>query len=257
MELFFHSEGSATDTILILHGLFGMSDNWVSFAKKWNSRARVIIPDLRNHGRSPHSHTFGYYSMMEDVIELISKLNLKNIFLLGHSMGGKLAMMLSIEYPDLFKKLCVADISPVNYSPMRHAEMLELMNSVDFDNYRGRSELEQYVMSVLNDKRLSAFIMKNVKLSEKGRLSWKLNLSSLTENIVDIFAFPDLVGNFVKSTLFLRGENSEYILPEHQSAILHYFPNSDMRVVHDAGHWLHADNPEDFFTFVSDFFHPD
>ena len=254
MKLFYHSEGGSFPTILILHGLFGMSDNWVSFAKKWSGSARVIVPDLRNHGRSPHSHIFGYYPMMDDIMELIDDLHLKNIKLLGHSMGGKLAMMLAVEYPDIFEQLCVADISPVDYPPTRHAEILDLMNSVDFDQFQGRGELEKYLMSVLNDSRLAAFIMKNIKLSDKGRLAWKLNLKSISENIADIFTFPVLTGTFDKKVLFLRGEYSDYILQDHQPAIKYYFPEAEIKVIHNAGHWLHVDNQAEFDNLISDFF---
>ncbi len=254
MDLFFQSVGNNEKKILILHGLFGMSDNWMGLANQWSKNYTVICPDLRNHGRSPHSHSFGYYPMLDDIIQLIDNLNIHEVFLLGHSMGGKLAMILALEYPELVSKLCIADISPINYPPTRHSDLLEIMQSVNFDLFQKRSDIETWMNQKIKEDRLKHFILKNIKSNSNGRFSWKLNLQAISENIVDIFEFPNIPNSFSKPTLFLKGEFSDYISSSDLHAVSHYFPLAKSSTVPKAGHWIHADNPSAFSSEVISFF---
>ncbi|PLW93707.1 MAG: alpha/beta hydrolase, partial [Marinilabiliales bacterium] len=188
MKLFYREYGQENeDKLLILHGLFGMSDNWVGPAKKLAEHFHCIIPDHRNHGMSMHHDVFSYESMLEDLEEFIEDHNIYDCNILGHSMGGKLAMYYAGNNPEMVKKLIVADISPVSYRPTRHAHLLQIMKELDFKTIKDRKEIEKYLMERLDERRMMWFVMKNIKMITRTQYAWKLNIQAIMDNIVNIF----------------------------------------------------------------------
>lgn len=258
MKLFFREYGEGAETLLILHGLFGMSDNWVSIGKQLSDHHRVIIPDARNHGMSMHTDVFTYEAMLEDLLELCEDQSLQNVKVLGHSMGGKLAMMLSLLYPAMVSKLVVADISPVVYPPIRHAALTDAMKSIDFNHIYNRQDLERQVTNATPDKGLQGLMLKNIVRLRDDRFAWKLNLRVISDNIVNVFDF-DVPGHLTYHgpVLFIRGDKSDFIQESHDGIIKKYFPNYTLETIYGAGHWLHAEKPDDFLQicikFISEY----
>ncbi len=237
---------------LILHGYFGMSDNWKSMGNLLASYFEVHLIDQRNHGRSFHSDDFNYKYMAEDLYNYVSYHTLENSILLGHSMGGKTAMMFAVEYPQLISKLIIADISPRFYPPHHH-QILKALNSINFSIQSSRKLVDEKLSKLIPEIGVRSFLLKNVYWKEKGVLDFRCNLKSLTAHNSEIGnALPSFT-NFNGETLFLSGENSEYITENDVSIINKHFPNSQIKRVKNAGHWLHAENPKQFYQLVIDF----
>lgn len=237
---------------LILHGYFGMGDNWKSLGNKFSEFYEVHLIDQRNHGRSFHADEFDYDVMVEDLYNYIEHHNLEDCILLGHSMGGKTAMLFAVEYPELIYKLLIADISPRVYKP-HHNEILAALNSIDFSIQTTRQLVDEKLSHLISEVGVRQFLLKNVYWREKGQLDFRFNLSSLTENNSEIGAALPSFTSFNGSTLFLSGGNSGYITAEEEPIIRAHFPNSNIEVIPNAGHWLHADNPTSFYQHVVDF----
>jgi pimeloyl-ACP methyl ester carboxylesterase len=239
--------------LIILHGLFGQSDNWNSLAKQFaEQNYKTITVDLRNHGLSPHSDVWNYQAMSNDVIELIGDLNLENVTIIGHSMGGKVAMQAAIDYVELFSKLIVVDIAPKAY-PLHHQIVLEALNAVDFSLIKSRKEAEVIMNEYISDYGTKQFLLKNIYWKESGELAWRFNLKTISENIA-------IVGEATPSericnlpSLFIRGEKSTYILDSDFELIEKIFPTAKLETIADAGHWVHAEKPKDFFETVMRF----
>ncbi|CAI8370991.1 MAG: Esterase YbfF [Flavobacterium sp. SCGC AAA160-P02] len=240
---------------LILHGYFGMGDNWKSMAKAFGEYFEVHIIDQRNHGRSFHSDDFNYELMVEDLYNYISFHRLENVILLGHSMGGKTAMLFAVTYSALVHKLIIADISPRYYSP-HHNDILKALNSVDFSIQYSRKLVEKKIAELIPEKEVRSFLMKNVYWREKGVLDFRFHLPSLTENTSEVGKALSPSTNFEGETLFLSGENSEYITEKEIPIIHAHFPNSQIRIIKNSGHWLHVENPKQFYDFVINFLKP-
>jgi len=237
--------------LIVLHGLFGMLDNWQTLGKRWAENYQVILVDLRNHGHSPHDSELNYQVMMDDLEELTDDLFLDEINIIGHSMGGKLAMKFAQTYPELMCKLIVADIGPRKY-PIHHHQILEGLLSVNLDKMKSRQEVKEQLSHYINQDHIIQFFLKNLYWKEKGVLAWRFNLESVAENIQNVG--DDLLANkFEKPTLFIRGGNSNYILDEDIPDIKTAFPDSRVATIPGAGHWLHAENPQMFFELVDDF----
>lgn len=234
---------------LILHGYFGMGDNWKSLANRFGEQFEVHLIDQRNHGRSFHADEFDYEVMVEDLYNYIEYHNLEKVVLLGHSMGGKTAMLFAVEYPKLVDKLIVADISPRFYQP-HHNEILRALNSVDFSIQNSRKLVDEKLAELIPEIGVRSFLLKNVYWKEKGQLDFRFNLQSLTENNSEVGKALPSFTNFEGKTLFLSGENSGYITQNEIPLIKAHFPNSEIKTVSGAGHWLHADNPKDFYSRV-------
>lgn len=234
---------------LILHGYFGMGDNWKSLANRFGEQFEVHLIDQRNHGRSFHADEFDYEVMVEDLYNYIEYHNLEKVVLLGHSMGGKTAMLFAVEYPELVDKLIVADISPRFYQP-HHNEILRALNSVDFSIQNSRKLVDEKLAELIPEIGVRSFLLKNVYWKEKGQLDFRFNLQSLTENNSEVGKALPSFTNFEGKTLFLSGENSGYITQNEIPLIKAHFPNSEIKTVSGAGHWLHADNPKDFYSRV-------
>ena len=238
--------------LLILHGYFGMSDNWKSLGNQFASTFEVHLIDQRNHGRSFHSDEFDYELLVEDLHYYIEQHHLQNVILLGHSMGGKVVMQFAVTYPDLVDKLIVADISPKYYKP-HHEYILAALNSVNFTLHNTRKKVEEVLKMDIKEQGIIQFLLKNVYWESKEKLAYRFNLQSLTENNSEIGAALPSFTHFDGETLFLSGENSNYITKEDIPLISAHFSNSQIVTVKNAGHWLHAENSVQFYNEVVSF----
>jgi esterase len=249
--LFSKIEGSGKP-LLILHGFLGMSDNWKTLGTQFATDFQVHILDLRNHGRSLHSEEFSYEIMAQDVYEYCQAHNLENINIIGHSMGGKVAMLLATTHPELVSKLIVADIGPKFY-PQHHQDILAGLNAVDFSIKPSRSDVEEIMEKFVPDFGTRQFLMKNLYWQEPGQLAFRFNLAVFNTKMDEI-GVPLLENAiFEKPTLFIRGGNSRYILDSDFDKIKQHFSDSSIETIANAGHWLHAENPSDFYQKVTSF----
>jgi pimeloyl-ACP methyl ester carboxylesterase len=239
--------------MIILHGFLGMSDNWKTLATQFaNGGFQVHSLDLRNHGKSFHSDVFNYEVMVQDVKNYIDFHQLNDCILLGHSMGGKVAMLFATTYPDIVSKLIVADIGPKYYAP-HHQSILEGLNAVNFVVQTSRSEVEEILSHYIPDFGTRQFLMKNVYWQTPELLGFRFNLGVLTQTIEVIGTALPKERKYKKPTLFLKGDKSHYILESDSELILHHFPFAKIETIANAGHWLHAENPSDFLASVQKF----
>ena len=239
--------------LLILHGYFGMSDNWKTLGNQFSNDFEVHLIDQRNHGRSFHSDEFNYEVLVEDLHYYITHYQLENVYLIGHSMGGKTAMLFAVTYPKLIDKLVIVDISPRKYAP-HHNAILAGLNSVDFSVENTRTLVDKKIATLIPELGVRQFLLKNVYWKEKGQLAYRFNLESLTENNPEIGEALPSFTVFDKETLFLSGEKSDYITQNEIPIIEAHFPNSKIVAIKNAGHWLHAENPKQFYKEVCGFF---
>ena len=236
--------------LLIIHGFLGMSDNWKSLATQFATQGfQTHALDLRNHGKSFHSDDFSYEVMVEDVKQYCNFHQLTTINVLGHSMGGKVAMLLATTYPELVSKLIVADIGPKYYAP-HHQTILEGLNAIDFTKKPSRSEVEEELSKYIIDFGTRQFLLKSLYWKTPEQLAFRFNLAVFNQKIETIGTALPFENTFSKPTLFLRGDKSDYITDADYETILHHFPSSRVATVKNAGHWLHAENPTDFFELV-------
>lgn len=238
--------------LLILHGYFGNGDNWKSIANNLQDSFQIHLIDQRNHGRSFHSDAFDYELMVEDLRNYIKHHQLEKVHLLGHSMGGKTVMLFAVEYPELVTKLIVADISPRMYPPHHH-DILDALNSIDFTIQNSRKLVDLKLAELIPEVGVRQFLLKSVYWREKGKLDFRFNLDSLTENNNEVGAALPSFTVFEGETLFLKGENSGYISSNEEPIINAHFPNHKIVSIKNAGHWLHAENPKDFLSALKDF----
>lgn len=254
MKLFYREYGQG-QPLIILHGIFGVSDNWVSFAQSIQDRYHVFIPDQRNHGHSPHDPTFNYFAMCADLDEFIDEHELENPIILGHSMGGKVAMNFVLQNPEVPAALIVADISLRAYERRhRHLDMIDAMRAINFETIASRREIDQQLAATIKDKRVRQFAMKNLyRRPHGGGFAWRLNLEAINLNMDEVFEGIHSTAIFDKPALFIRGAESDYISYDDFDQIYRNFPNADIKTIEQAGHWLHADQPEEFLKVFDDF----
>lgn len=238
---------------IILHGFLGMSDNWKTVGRKIAEAGyQVHLVDQRNHGKSPHSDDFNYGLMAADIEEYCKDHKLHDIILMGHSMGGKTAMLSATTHPDRLEKLIVVDIAPKYYAP-HHQEILNGLTALDEATITSRGDADTFLAEFVSDMGIRMFLLKNLYWKTKEKLALKINLSSLRSNIEEIGgALPDN-STFNKPVLFVKGANSNYITDEDQQLIKSHFPNSSIRPVAKAGHWVHAENMDGFLAVVLPF----
>lgn len=238
---------------LIIHGFLGMSDNWKTLSTQFAQLGfQMHLLDMRNHGKSFHSDTFSYEAMVEDVKGYVDFHNLENITLLGHSMGGKIAMLFATLYPKLIEKLIVADIGPKYYAP-HHQSILTALNAVDFSKQPTRTEVDEIISEYISDFGTKQFLLKNLYWVELGQLGFRFNLKVFNEKISEIGTALPIENQYNKPTIFLRGEKSDYILDSDFETIYYHFPEAKIITIPDAGHWLHAENPKAFYYGVANF----
>ena len=250
MKLFHRILGEG-QPLLILHGLFGHSDNWQTHAKKLAEYYQVVLIDQRNHGHSDWSEAFSYDLLAEDLHELITELGLQKIILLGHSMGGKTAMRYAQTHPELLEKLIVVDMGVKAYPP-HHTDILEGLSKIDLNIVKSRSEVEAILLPFVPVDGTRQFLMKNLYWKDKTQLAWRMNVPVLEREMDAILAaIPD--DEVLIQTLFIRGALSNYILDEDIPDLEDQFPDSDVITVPNAGHWVHAEAPEFFVNTVLEF----
>ncbi|KAA5827844.1 alpha/beta fold hydrolase [Algibacter amylolyticus] len=238
---------------IILHGFLGMSDNWKTLGTQFSELGyQVHLVDQRNHGRSFHDDAFNYEVLAEDLKQYCDAHNLSNIVLLGHSMGGKTAMLFSTIYPELVSKLIVADISPRFY-PVHHDAILEGLSALNFDTIKSRTEADKALSRYVSDVGTRMFLLKNLYWIEKGKLALRINLEVLKQEVAEVGESLPSYARFEKDTVFLRGDRSEYIGVGDEAIIKNHFPKADITTISNAGHWLHAENPKDFSKAVINF----
>jgi pimeloyl-ACP methyl ester carboxylesterase len=238
--------------LIVLHGLFGSLTNWRSLSNMLAERYLVVAVDQRNHGSSPHSDTFNYQVMAEDLRELMAAQELSTAYLLGHSMGGKTAMQFAILYPDVVDALIVVDIAPKAYPP-GHDAILDALNALDVSAYGRRADLDRALSQDIEDLTIRQFLLTNVTRNANGEFKWKINLDAISSNYGEIIAGLDPAGRFEKPTLFVRGERSEYIQPDDEGLITTMFPRATIVTVPGVGHWVHAEAPAALAQIVVEF----
>lgn len=249
MKLFFREAGQG-DPMIILHGLFGSSDNWYTLSKLFAAHFRVFTIDQRNHGQSPHSAGHDYKLLTEDLEEFVKEHALNKPVILGHSMGGKTAMNFAIKDPGKTGKLIVVDIMP-KVNILKHDNILEGMKSLDLAKLQSRSEAEQILSKQIPNADERQFIMKNLARNDQQGFEWKINLAALDENIERMGEGLQYSGQYTGPTLFIKGAKSGYYRPGDESAVATYFPNAKW-VTMDTGHWVQAEKPKEFAKVVLD-----
>ena len=238
--------------LLILHGLLGSARNWGAVVKALGEGRRVLALDLPNHGSSPWTEVMDYPFMAREVAKVIEHLGGRAV-VMGHSMGGKAAMVLALTRPELVERLVVVDIAPVGYTHT-FAPYVKAMRGAPLASAHSRAEVEAYLATHIPDQGVRAFLMQNLE-GGAGGYRWRPNLAVLHAHMDDILAFPRVEDgvHYDGPTLFVAGATSDYIRPEHEDVIAHLFPQSETVEIPDAGHWVHADNPNGFMAVIAPF----
>ncbi|WP_375323609.1 alpha/beta fold hydrolase [Flagellimonas sp. GZD32] len=232
---------------IILHGFLGMSDNWKTLGSQYAENGfHVHLVDQRNHGKSFHSPDFDYELLSKDVINYMDHQGIDSAYVLGHSMGGKTAMQLATSHPERVKKLIVADIAPKFYPP-HHDFIFNGLSKLDFDEVSNRREADEELAKHIKDMGIRMFLLKNLYWVEQGKLGFRFNFDVLKNKMSEIGENISPTAIYEGPSLFLRGDRSEYIMPNDYPEIKKHFPNSEIETIDKAGHWLHAENPKQFF----------
>jgi len=254
MQLHFKQLGRG-EPLILLHGLFGSSDNWLGVASKLAQNFHLFLVDLRNHGQSPHSDETSFSLMAADVVEFMDAQKLDRANVLGHSLGGKTAMQLALDFPSRAEKLIVVDIALRAYSPSEHEKIFQALLALDLKKFQTRTQLEEALASEIPDLSLRRFLLKNLKTpaSPDSSFTWKMNLSGLFKNYPKIYEPIIARTPFPGPALFLRGGKSRYVLDSDIPQIQTLFPHSKIEMITQAGHWVHADAPEEFMFHISAF----
>ena len=247
MKLFSKKYGKKGQDLIVIHGLFGMSDNWNTLGKKFSKDYKVHLIDLRNHGRSPHSDEFNYDVMCGDVLEYMNDNNIEKPILLGHSLGGKVVMKFAFTHPDKIEKLIVADMSPRRYNTDFHQNLLSTLYRLPLENFEKREEIDSILSETYEDKGMRLFLLKNLYRNEKKEFAWYFNIEVLLEKVSNIQDADFIKGVCTIPTHFIRGGNSNYITTEDELIINKHFSDFSIATINGAGHWLHAEKPERFY----------
>jgi len=239
--------------LIIIHGFMGMGDNWKTLGLKYVEKGfEVHAVDMRNHGKSFHSDVFTYEAMVQDLVDYIQGHNLGVVDIIGHSMGGKAAMFFAIQHPELLDRLVVADIGP-QYYPPHHQDILAGLNAVDFSTKPSRSDVEEILTEYIDDAGTRQFLMKSLYWVEQGQLGFRFNLSIFNEQVDNIGEALPEGSTFNGPTLFLRGDKSKYIREQDLALIGQHFPGYEIKTITNSGHWLHAENPQEFLEYTLEF----
>lgn len=233
-----------------------MSDNWLPLAKFLKKQCSVIIPDLPNHGNSPHTNIFDYNFLSNTINNFLINNMLKKVSIIGHSLGGKIAMQFANDYPNKVDKLIVADISPKSYSEHffkeknNHKKIQQAIANTKVENCKNLKEIENQLFEQIKDIRTCKFLLKNIKKTENKKFAWKLNIDTIINSSQNLIKKVNIEKLADKKIYFIKGEKSEYISEEDIDYIKKYLPNSQIFEIKNAGHWLHAENPTEFFNTV-------
>jgi pimeloyl-ACP methyl ester carboxylesterase len=252
MKLHFRETGTGKP-LIILHGLFGFLDNWQTLAKYFAQHYHVYLVDLRNHGRSPHSPDFNYPLMAADLLEFINEHHISEPVIMGHSMGGKVAMHFALHHPEKLSKLIVVDMAPKSYPP-HHQDILAGLKAVDLKAVTTRGEIDEALARHIPEEGVRQFLAKNLYRQEDNTFAWRMNLPVIEEKITEVGKETTSQLPFLKPALFIRGANSRYIKPEKDMDLIQkLFPAATLETIADAGHWVHAEKPQELFNQVVNF----
>jgi len=238
--------------LVLIHGLFGSYENLGVVARALRNEFQLINVDLRNHGRSPRADSMDYPQMATDVFETLDSLNIRQCAVLGHSMGGKVAMQMALSQPERVSKLILADISPVVNEP-RHSRILQGLATIDLVGLQDRKQADLLLQPFVEELGVRQFLLKNLYKDPHDQFQWRINITALTENYQQLLAAPTATGPYTGNTLFIKGGNSDYIQAAHQPLIMTLFPKASAKIIQGTGHWLHAEKPAAFSKIVSDF----
>ncbi len=260
MKLYYKKLGQGKSKIIILHGLYGASDNWFGIAKVLSQSFEVYLVDLRNHGRSPHSDIHSYKAMSGDVLELMDNNSISKAILLGHSMGGKVAMQLAINNPERIESLIIVDIAPKDYRQNKniaqHKEILKSMLKIDLSILKKRDDLKDQLSAYLSNDFTYQFVAKNLKRDKQQGFAWKINIPVLLKeigSIADGVTYDVINKDVIYPVLFVKGENSNYIQESDTKIIRDLFPNAQIQVIKDVEHWIHAQKPKELLELILKF----
>ena len=235
--------------LLIIHGLFGMSDNWQSLAKLFADYFEVHLIDQRNHGRSPHADDFSYEVLSNDLLLYIEDNKLENSISIGHSLGGKTAMQFAVSHPELLAKLVVVDIS-LRFYPIHHDKIIAGLKALDFSELKSRSQADAVLSEHIDEVDVRQFLLKSMYWKEKGQLDFRFNLDSISKNIANV---GEALNEHVRCsipTLFIKGGRSNYIQDHDEDLIFEHFTDAEIETIPNVGHWLHAESPQSFFEMT-------
>ncbi len=252
MKLFYKQYGEGKTPLFILHGIFGMLDNWHNIARQLSEHYTVYTIDARNHGQSPHSDEMGYDVMTEDVIELANDLQIDSFILMGHSMGGKTAMWLANHYPHRVSKLIVVDIAPKTYKPGHH-QYFKAFEEINWSVMTNRKEIDEALSAYEDNVGVRLFLAKNIDRLETGGFMVKCNVPALKQAYEEIIGPLTFSKTYTGEVLFILGAKSNYLKEEDKPYINTWFPLSQYVYIEGAGHWVHADNPKDFYEALMAF----
>jgi pimeloyl-ACP methyl ester carboxylesterase len=263
VELFYRKEGSGSP-LVIVHGLYGSSDNWLNIGKHLAEKHTVYMIDQRNHGRSPFANSHTFNDMRNDLLEFYEKHKIEKATLLGHSMGGKTAMWFAYDFPEKVEKLVIADIAPKDYLLLKedsqfylHLNILLAMQEIDFSKIKSRSDVDDFMAQKIDDNRIRQFLLKNVaKDKTKNQYKWRVNAAVLYDHLDEIVSgvnkkwLDERAPIMSYPVIFIRGMKSKYILPEDELLIKEIYPDAQIVDIPEAGHWLHAEQPRKFMKAV-------
>ena len=238
--------------LIILHGLFGSSDNLSRVATELEKNYRVYRIDLRNHGASFHDNEMSYAAMVNDLKSCMDALDIDKAHIIGHSMGGKVAMGFSLQYPNKVQKLIVADIAPVTYPP-HHTQILKALKSMPLAQINSRKMADEHLAQFIDEQGVRQFLLKSLELNKTEPARWKFNLSAILENYDEILSGIESPKPFLGKTLFIAGGSSDYIKPEYKQKTIELFPKTQLKIIPDASHWLHAEKPKIFIGICQRF----
>ena len=269
MDLYFRQMGEG-EPLIILHGLYGSSDNWMNIGKTLSEFHSVYLVDQRNHGHSPHSDKHNYYVMRDDLFEFMENQGIKKANIMGHSMGGKTALFFAVNYPEMVRKLIVVDIAPTAYQmltksnpgTLNHLNIINALYNLDLNRISTLKEADSYLAEIIPYQRVRQFLLKNLKRDKDGTFRWLLNLKALRNELPSILdgLNPDKhqnhTENFSFPVLFIKGEKSEYVQEKDKESILKIFHHARIQTIENAGHWVHAEKREKFLETVRNFLSP-
>ena len=247
MQLFYRPSGQG-DPLIILHGLFGSSDNWYSLAKVFAERFQVFLVDQRNHGQSPHSSEFDYKLLTEDILEFIREHGIKKPVIMGHSMGGKAAMNFAVRYPEQLSNLIVVDIVPKAY-PVHHDAILDGLKAIPLDSLASRNDADKILSDYVPEPDVRQFLLKNLTRKSGGGFEWKINLEAIDRNIEAMGEGMKYSGKYDGPSLFIKGKKSKYYTEGDEMLITDIFPKAKFATL-DTGHWVQAEKPDEFASLV-------